>query len=46
MNTWYIISKAHCGESDDHKVECLQKFPVLHFLKHDCWHSEEDQTAN
>lgn len=25
VSTWYIVSKANSGESDDHKVERLQK---------------------
>lgn len=44
--TWYIVSEANSGERDDHEVQRLQERPVLHFLKHDCRHSEEDQTAD
>lgn len=46
LHTCYVVSKADRGEGDDHKVERLQKGPVLHFLKHQRWHGEEDQTAN
>lgn len=46
MSTWHIVSKADRGQRDDHKVERLQKRPVLHFLKHNCWHSKEDQTTH
>ena len=46
VSTWNVVSEADSGESDDHKVERLQKGPFLHFLKHDSWHGEEDQTTN
>lgn len=46
VSTWYIVSKAHSGECDDYKVQRLRKGPGLHFLKHHCWHCQENQTAN
>lgn len=46
LHTCYVVSEADRGQGDDHKVERLQKGPVLHFLKHQRWHGEEDQTAN
>lgn len=45
-STWYIVSEANSGESDDHKVEGLEKEPVLHLLEYHRWHGEEDQTAD
>lgn len=44
--TWYVVSEANSGEGDDHEVERLQKRPVLHPLKHERGHGEEDQAAD
>lgn len=44
--TWYVVSEANSGEGDDHEVERLQKRPVLHPLKHERRHGEEDHAAD